>query len=531
MHLWFEQALRAPGGADSREWGRVLNGVGSIAYMRGEVGRARELLEQAVTVLNRSGDRFREVMALGTLTNLLVSTGDHSKALECGERAATLARMLPDPWPLCHAMSNGLGYVHTRLGNHELAEACLREAHDKMLRSGGHDWGMAEVARARAALAIDDNRLDDARDHTLNALRAAIAIQRPHVAFRVLVVAERLMCGFGAFDAAARLHGSLAQARMTGFMPFPDDARHQVESLALLQGSLGEKRLQQVIGDCTAESLLATLARVSGELAAGHVGNISSDSRTIPASAPSNELRVQMLGRIEVIVSGTPVAADIWRQTRLIELIAYLLFHPEGRTREQVGVALWPEGSSAQVKNNFHVLLHKLRRQLGRPDAVIVNAEKYLLNPAMGIWFDAAIFKEDLTKALREPKRTDWRSLAAALDLYRGDLLDGMEIGDWGREEQDRLRDLRLNGLSALADRQMGAGDTAAAISTLQELARSDPQREDASRRLMKLLAAGGDIDAARAHYRWLVLRLRDEFDLAPESATSALGRELAQKT
>ena len=77
MQLWFEQALRAAGSSGQPRMGQVLNDAGSIAYMRGEV-RARpcNCSEQAVTVLNRSGDRFREVMALGTLTNLLVSTGD-----------------------------------------------------------------------------------------------------------------------------------------------------------------------------------------------------------------------------------------------------------------------------------------------------------------------------------------------------------------------------------------------------------------------------------------------------------------------
>ena len=124
-------------------------------------------------------------------------------------------------------MSNGLGYVHTRLGNHELAEACLREAHDRMQRSGGHDWGHGRSCTARAALAIDGNRLDDAR-----ASHAGCAASRgcdPAPAFRVsrLVVAERLMCALGAFDAAARLHGLLMQARKTGLMPFPDDARHR----------------------------------------------------------------------------------------------------------------------------------------------------------------------------------------------------------------------------------------------------------------------------------------------------------------
>ena len=529
MQLWFEQALRAPGTADSREWGQVLNNAGSLAYMRGDMVRARELLEQSVTVLNRSGDRFREVMALGTLTNLLHSAGDHAVALESGERAAAVARTLSDPWPLCHAMSNGLGYVHTRLGNHELAETCLREAFDKMQRAGGHGWGMVEVARARAALAIDSNRLDDARRHTLDALAAAGAIQRPHSAFRVLVVAERLMCAFGTFDAAARLHGLLMQARKTGLMPFPDDARLQAESTAMLLASLGETTAQKAHGTHP-ESLSAAISQVSAELAARHVEHVASVSRTTPANANSNENRVHMLGRIEVIASGSLVGADIWRQTRLIELLAYLLFHPEGRTREQAGVALWPEGSSAQVKNNFHVLLHKLRRQLGRADAVIVVADKYRLNPELRIWFDAAIFNAEVTKALRESRRPDWRPLAASLALYRGDLLEGLEIGDWAREEQDRLRDLHVNGLSALADRQMEAGDTAVAISTLQELTRSDPQREDASRRLMKQLIAGGDTDAARTHYRWLVTRLRDEFDVEPEPATAALGLSLAQK-
>ena len=77
------------------------------------------------------------------------------------------------------------------------------------------------------------------------------------------------------------------------------------------------------------------------------------------------QLRVLALGPLQVFVDGPIDRVAAWGSARPRELLVFLLMHPEGRTKEQVGLAFWPDASPAQLRNSFHVTLHRLRKALG----------------------------------------------------------------------------------------------------------------------------------------------------------------------
>src|SRR5690606_8391105 len=82
------------------------------------------------------------------------------------------------------------------------------------------------------------------------------------------------------------------------------------------------------------------------------------------AATPSRatpDLCVRTLGPFEVEVRGHAVAS--WPYAKPKELLAFLLLRPHGRTRPEIGAALWPEASPAQVRNSFHVTMHHVRRR------------------------------------------------------------------------------------------------------------------------------------------------------------------------
>ena len=519
---WVDQALGFPPEKPTKEWGLVLVGAGSWMFMTGDQVRARPLYERAVAAFESCGDEFHLAMALASLTNLLVEQGDLQAAIAQGERAAQIAKQLPEAWPLCHAMSNGLAHALARSGRPEEAESCLQEAADALRRKGRHEWGVLEVARARAAVAIERHQYDVARMQMIEAIDAALTIRRPHSMYRVLVIAQRLLSEIGALASAASVLPVLASPGHSRLAPFPEDARHLAESARILQRGLAEEALQHVAAKTEPESIGDALRRIAGELATEAAPRIERDPRPEPA-----DILVRLLGDTEIVVGERRISRETWRQAKLLELLAYLLLHPEGRTREQIGVALWPEASSSQVKNNFHVLLHKLRRQLALPDVIVLDAERYRFNPALRLRFDASSFTAEIATARRDRSDGSRQRLADALKLYRGELLAGIEVGEWCADFQDELRGCYLDGLSAMAERQMEAGELAAAIATLQDIVRLDVQREESSRQLMHCLARTGQIDAALAHYRRLTTRLRQELAVEPSAATNALARSL----
>jgi DNA-binding SARP family transcriptional activator len=212
-------------------------------------------------------------------------------------------------------------------------------------------------------------------------------------------------------------------------------------------------------------------------------------------------------------VDGRRLGDDAWRSARPRELFLHLALHPEGRTREQIGLVFWPDASAAQLRNNFHVTLHHVRKALGRADAVVIERERYRLDPALGAWCDALVFPRDMQDALRRARgKDDARdALEAALSLYRGNLLEGLDVGDWHLEAHDHLRRLATDGCWALAQAHRAAGDDAAAIGTLERLLRLDDLHEAAVRMLLEAYVATGQRARAAAHYRDFAERLRRE--------------------
>src|SRR4029453_9884101 len=127
--------------------------------------------------------------------------------------------------------------------------------------------------------------------------------------------------------------------------------------------------------------------------------------RVVPAA--TDTLRVLALGPLQVFVGGEAIDTTAWGSARPRELLVYLLMHPDGRTKEQGGPAFWPEASSAQLRNSFHVTLHRLRKALRNPDWITLTNDRYRVDPAVIAEFDVAEFEREVAAARRALKRRE----------------------------------------------------------------------------------------------------------------------------
>jgi DNA-binding SARP family transcriptional activator len=230
-------------------------------------------------------------------------------------------------------------------------------------------------------------------------------------------------------------------------------------------------------------------------------------------------LQVRALGPLEVAVNGRLVDSRAWGSVRPRELLVFLLLHSEGRTKDQVGLAFWPDASAAQIRNNFHVTLHRLRRTLGASDWITVERDRYRVDAERIALFDAHAFEIDLAQALAALKRQAPDAavrLEAALALFRGDLLDGEPVGDWHLEHRDRLQRRFVEGLMALGAHHASAGRSAKAAEAFRRVLARDDLHEDAARALMAAQAALGERAQALREFQRYSERLRKELGVAP---------------
>lgn len=225
-------------------------------------------------------------------------------------------------------------------------------------------------------------------------------------------------------------------------------------------------------------------------------------------------IRLHTLGTIALADDAGTEVARVLRQPKRFGLLAYLaLARPRGFQRRDTLLGLfWPELDADRARGALRQALYTLRRAL--PEGVLETRGDEEVGIADGaLWCDAHEFE----KALREDRP------AEALELYRGDLLEGFHVPDaspeleyWLAGERDRLRGKALEAAreaEAAAERK---GDLVGALAVAQRASSLAPLDEEVARRRMELLHRTGATAAALLVYERLAARLRAELEVEP---------------
>ena len=227
-----------------------------------------------------------------------------------------------------------------------------------------------------------------------------------------------------------------------------------------------------------------------------------------------------LLGGFGLRLADGPELALSTRKDRL--LLAYLAL-TAGRplARDRLAGLLWGDRGETQARDSLRQSLAAIRQAFRRVglDPVTADRESLTFDPA-GIDIDVAAFAR-----LAGAEAT----LDQAADLYRGDLLDGIdgltpEFEAWLNPERERLASLAVR----LVERIAASGDrNAAAMRLAQCLLSRDRLCEPVYRALMRLHVAGGERAAALKLYAACRDALKQELDITPDLQTETLYRDI----
>ncbi len=205
-------------------------------------------------------------------------------------------------------------------------------------------------------------------------------------------------------------------------------------------------------------------------------------------------------------------------------LVAYLASAaPEPQPRNRVAGIFWSEKSDEASRYRLRHALWELRRTVG--DALLSSDHRSCwLCLDDGVKVDILDFKAGC--ALLDSGAAGIEDLRKAVDLYRGDLLDGLTVreaplfDEWLLTERERLQLLYLEGLWQLSKAQTAAGDLDGAVQTLNRLVEADPLRERSYRAIMGVHLLQGDRTAALRVYERCAAVLQNELGVSPSPAT-----------
>lgn len=240
-------------------------------------------------------------------------------------------------------------------------------------------------------------------------------------------------------------------------------------------------------------------------------------------------LRFYTLGSARVECDSLLITPVEWRCTKARELLFYLLNSP-GRTKEQIGLALWPDASPRQLRYGLHEVLSQLRHMLKHAEWIVYEHQRYLFNRSFPYWFDVEAF-ESLVKCaetvqLHAPTSAI-QALEQAIDIYKGDFLENS--GEWARPWRENLKHKYQAALRLLGHLYFEQGYYQHAANAYHKMVAHDPYQETGHRELMRCYARQGERSQALRHYRELVVWLRHDLGIRPSAETVELAKRLAR--
>lgn len=252
-----------------------------------------------------------------------------------------------------------------------------------------------------------------------------------------------------------------------------------------------------------------------------------------------DQLRVRVFGGLEVWYRGRR-----WRKfetRKAAALFGYLIVNA-GRqvSRDSLAALLWPDVDEVKGRQSLRQALYSIAATLPhkavRGPILNTEGERVGINPQAGVWSDISEFLRLLGGEGGLDVQHGTHVLSRAVQLYRGALLDGIEVRGaaeyelWLVSEQERFRYLALDALQSLATAYMVRGEYRLGTHYARRLVGMDPFREEGHRLLMSLLAAAGNRAGAVSHYHSLVTTLRCELGASPAPQTAALYQHLLKQ-
>ena len=205
-------------------------------------------------------------------------------------------------------------------------------------------------------------------------------------------------------------------------------------------------------------------------------------------------------------------------------------------TQSELADALWSESLPSSWPLALSAIVSRLRSRLagvGLPRSRIIgNAFGcYQFTPPAETWIDieaalAGVDAADGALVAGNPQAAFGPSLIATTILRRP-FLPGHD-GPWVDDRRASLAASLVRALDSRVEALMSYHELGLALANAREAVRLEPYRESGYRRLMRVLAAGGDrAEAVRAYNQCRDL-LERELGVAPSAETEALFREIA---
>lgn len=204
-------------------------------------------------------------------------------------------------------------------------------------------------------------------------------------------------------------------------------------------------------------------------------------------------LKVYTFGKFRIVREDVPITFSRKTQQKPLSLLKALIVRgglevPEDDLTDM----LWPDADGDLAHLSLKAALHRLRRLLGKPEAIQYKEGVLTLDPQC-FWVDAWAFQrtlekiEDLGKTGGNTHKTEIIKLVKkAVELYQGAFLKNDQSEPWLIEMRKKLRDKFIVVIGRLGDHFEKTGEWEMAVEAYQRALKADNTREEFNSRLIR---------------------------------------------
>jgi len=234
------------------------------------------------------------------------------------------------------------------------------------------------------------------------------------------------------------------------------------------------------------------------------------------------QVSIHALGKMQVKVSDHIVSISDWKSQTARDLFFYLLAHPNGATKEEIGEVFWPESTPEELRLRFKNTVYRLRRAIGN-DVVTFTDDLYCFNHLIDYDYDVELFQREFSLAQSANDiESQIKHYKNSLIAYQGPFLAKIDQ-NWVFSQREQFQRQFISGALKLANLLMQQDHFNSAIQYCKKIIEQDVCNEAAYRLMMLTYAAMEDRAAIKRTFDTCRQRLLTELEVEPSETTRNL--------
>ncbi len=397
----------------------LMNNLGYLSTLTGNYIAADDWLNQGEKYAQIVSSKRMQAFNKATRGDLSLSLNLFEIATSFYEEALILSEEIHDSF-LSIYLSLSIATCYRCSGKHTQAERILSELKDPINRSNSNYerglWYMelGFIHLAQNKLNLSHKEFYQAQDIFIS-INRLYDLTKSHLGLSLIAKKQGNIAVLKEY--LEKLNGNLAQ--LESVHPLAPELIRHLDNVNQIFSDVQELPFLQ---KCMKEinRLVMHLPEVRSEL----FPQVLEDPR-------SGQITITAFGEINVHLAGKPIAATEWiHQKTVREIFFYLISHPYGLTKEQVGITFWPYSSPTQLSCQFKNAMYRMRRALGKETIQFHQETRtYSFNRDCDYKYDVEDFQEYIKLANNQVDECSKISqLQRAVQIYQhpyGPQLDG----------------------------------------------------------------------------------------------------------